>query len=214
MRLLGTSAFFVAITAPMALAQSPQPKMGAPLAGLTAPELLRFDAGRTDFTHTFQPSEGLGPTFNQASCASCHNNPIGGSGSIEVTRFGFYDAKGVGWDPLASLGGSLLQLNTINLAIQEGLQALPTAQQQAIQSLQPTKESPLWLDAAKAIKLKLSTLALVAAALAATSPAAPVALPTLLLASAVDVETTLPGVLGGVWKVLRKIAEPFRMDGR
>lgn len=119
MRLLGTSALFVAITAPMALAQSPQPKMGAPLSGLTAPELARFQAGRTDFTHTFQPSEGLGPTFNQASCASCHNNPIGGSGSIEVTRFGFYDAKGVGWDPLASLGGSLLQLNTINLAIQE-----------------------------------------------------------------------------------------------
>lgn len=119
MRLLGTSVIFVAFTAPVALSQSPQPKMGQPLSGLTATELARFQAGRVDFTHPFQAAEGLGPTFNQTSCASCHNNPVGGPGSIEVTRFGFYDPKGVGWDPLASLGGSLLQLNTINPAIQE-----------------------------------------------------------------------------------------------
>jgi hypothetical protein len=38
-----------------------------------------------------------------------------------VARFGFYDEKGVGWDPLASLGGSLQQLNTINIAYQESI---------------------------------------------------------------------------------------------
>lgn len=119
MRLIGRSLLAVAVAAPAALAQSPQPKMGQPLSGLTPAELVRFNTGRTDFTHTFQVAEGLGPTFNQASCASCHNNPIGGPGSIEVTRFGFYDGEGIGWDPLASLGGSLLQLNAINVACQE-----------------------------------------------------------------------------------------------
>lgn len=123
MRLAGTSFLVVATAVSGVVAQSPQPKMGQPLAGLTAAELLRFNAGRTDFTHTFQVSEGLGPTFNQASCASCHNNPIGGPGSIEVTRFGFYDGEGIGWDPLASLGGSLLQLNAINVACQETIPA-------------------------------------------------------------------------------------------
>ncbi len=119
MRVLGRSVLFVAFAAPAVLAQAPQPKMGAPLSGLSVAELARFTQGKSDFQHTFQPAEGLGPTFNQASCASCHNNPVGGSGSIKVTRFGFYDPKGIGWDPLASLGGSLLQLNTINIAIQE-----------------------------------------------------------------------------------------------
>ena len=121
MRSFGTSFLFLSLAAPAALAQTPQPKMGAPLAGLTPAELQRFDAGRVDFTHTFQVGEGLGPIFNQASCASCHNNPIGGPGSIKVFRFGFYDEKGVGWDPLESLGGSLQQLNTINIAYQESI---------------------------------------------------------------------------------------------
>ncbi len=119
MRFLGTSVLFLTLGAPAVVAQTPQPKMGAPLSGLTTTELQRFDAGKTDFTHTFQVGEGLGPIFNQASCASCHNNPVGGPGSIKVFRFGFYDAKGVGWDPLTSLGGSLQQLNTINVAYQE-----------------------------------------------------------------------------------------------
>lgn len=95
-------------------AQSPQPKMGDPLNDLTPTELSRFDAGAIDFRHVFQVSEGLGPTFNQNACSTCHNNPVGGSGTIFVTRFGFWDPKGVGWDPLETLGGSLLQANTID----------------------------------------------------------------------------------------------------
>lgn len=118
MRLLGTSALFVALAAPV-LSQTPQPKMGQPLAGLTPTELARFNAGKVDFMHSFQVSEGLGPIFNQQNCASCHNNPVGGSGTQGVFRFGFYDAKGVGWDPLDALGGSLLQAGAINIACQE-----------------------------------------------------------------------------------------------
>lgn len=99
------------------LAQTPQPKMGAPLAGLTPTQLAQFQAGRVDFTRVFAVGDGLGPIFNQSSCASCHNNPIGGPGSIKVFRFGADD--GETFDPLAALGGTLLQGQTINVACAE-----------------------------------------------------------------------------------------------
>ena len=111
--------FTVAVFAAQGLiAQAPQPKMGAPLAGLTAPQMQRFVAGRVDFTHQTTVGEGLGPIFNQSACSSCHNNPVGGPGSITVTRFGYLDGKGT-FDPLASLGGSLLQQLAIDVACQE-----------------------------------------------------------------------------------------------
>jgi hypothetical protein len=90
-----------------------QPRMGQPADGLTPAELARFEEGKLQFDHTFQVGEGLGPTMNQDSCSSCHNNPVGGSGSITVTRFGFTDPKTLEFDPLAELGGSLLQAETI-----------------------------------------------------------------------------------------------------
>lgn len=85
----------------------PQAKMGAPIQGLTAAQLIRFNNGRLDYDHTFVDLEGLGPCFNKASCSNCHNNPVGGPGSQTVTRFGLADKSG--FDPLAYLGGSLLQ---------------------------------------------------------------------------------------------------------
>jgi CxxC motif-containing protein (DUF1111 family) len=103
--------------APLA-AQIAQPKMGAPLSGLTAAQHQRFVDGRVDFSRVFAAVDGLGPIFNQTSCASCHNNPVGGPGSITVTRFGFTDGKGT-FDPLTAIGGSLLQAQAIDLAVQE-----------------------------------------------------------------------------------------------
>ena len=88
----------------------PQPRSGDPLQGLDADSLARFELGRVEFERNITVEEGLGPTFNQTSCASCHNNPVGGHGTQTVTRFGRLDKKG-GFDPLASLGGSLLQAN-------------------------------------------------------------------------------------------------------
>ena len=92
--------------------------MGQPLSGLAPAELTRFQNGRADFTRVFTAADGLGPIFNQTSCASCHNNPIGGPGSIKVFRFGFDDGKS-GFDPLTALGGTLLQGQTINIAASE-----------------------------------------------------------------------------------------------
>jgi CxxC motif-containing protein (DUF1111 family) len=118
MRSLELSSVLVVTLAASLSAQSPQPKMGAPLAGLTPAQLQRFQTGRADFTRVITVNEGLGPIFNQTSCASCHNNPIGGPGSIKVFRFGFDDGKG-NFDPLTALGGTLLQGQTINVACSE-----------------------------------------------------------------------------------------------
>ncbi|MDP7009353.1 MAG: di-heme oxidoredictase family protein [Phycisphaerales bacterium] len=96
-----------------ARATEPQEIAGAPLATLSTEQLLRFELGKELFNTDISIEEGLGPIFNQTSCGSCHNNPLGGAGSQTVTRFGFIDKKG-GFDSLAELGGSLLQAEAIN----------------------------------------------------------------------------------------------------
>jgi cytochrome c551/c552 len=90
----------------------PQPRMGDPLPGLTQSQLIRFQTGKVTFDHDFTVPEGLGPIFNQAGCGSCHNNPLGGPGTITVTRAGHEDKNG--FDPLAELGGSLFQQEAIS----------------------------------------------------------------------------------------------------
>jgi len=89
-----------------------QPRMGQPVAGLTPEQLVRFELGKEAFNKGFTIGEGLGPTFNQTGCGQCHNDPdAGGSGNINVTRFGLEEKKG--FDPLEYLGGSLLQKESI-----------------------------------------------------------------------------------------------------
>jgi CxxC motif-containing protein (DUF1111 family) len=75
---------------------------------LTAGELREFYAGRALFQRTFTPAEGIGPTFNQNRCASCHDLPtIGGQGADfarKATRFA--DKR---CDLLTQYGGDMLQ---------------------------------------------------------------------------------------------------------
>jgi len=90
-----------------------QARMGDPVIGLTAAELARFEIGKAQFSRVFNPGQGLGPVFNHNSCAQCHNDGAsGGAGSTAVIRFGTLD-KG-GFDPLETLGGSLLQSQAIS----------------------------------------------------------------------------------------------------
>ena len=85
--------------------------LGGPLAGLDAAQLARFTAGREDFIEEDTAEEGLGPLFNEASCATCHNAPVGGTTGRAETRFGRI-ANGR-FDPLAERGGSLVQDHAI-----------------------------------------------------------------------------------------------------
>lgn len=84
-----------------------QPRLGAPLRGLTKEQTDRFEAGRAAFTRIIKEEDGLGPVHNLYSCAVCHVDPIGGSGSITVTNFGRSSPDG--FDPLNDLGGPLFQ---------------------------------------------------------------------------------------------------------
>jgi len=70
-----------------------QPRMGAPLPGLSAIELERFWIGRQLYGTPLTIQDGLGPIMNKSNCSSCHTNPVGGWGSIAVTHFGI-DNKG------------------------------------------------------------------------------------------------------------------------
>lgn len=83
-----------AIAAPGAPVIELQPKAGAPLKGLTPYELSLFEAGKVVYGATVEIPEGLGPIMNKAGCFSCHAVPLGGWGSITVTRFGVVDEQG------------------------------------------------------------------------------------------------------------------------
>lgn len=92
--------------------------LGQPLAGLTDDELFAFTDGRAEFRQVETPATGLGPIFNDNSCIACHDaGGVGGASRRTVTRFGrTIDGE---FDPLDSLGGSLLQQRAINPAARE-----------------------------------------------------------------------------------------------
>ena len=93
-------------------------RAGGPLSGLTAAELAAFNVGKAEFQNVETVQSGLGPIFNNTSCVACHSAPAtGGSSQQFVTRFG-RTTSGV-FDPLESLGGSLLQARAIAPAARE-----------------------------------------------------------------------------------------------
>ncbi len=87
---------------------------GDPLAGLSPEDLARFEEGRDAFAEVEGPADGLGPVFNGTSCAGCHSvGAIGGGSDTVETRFGAV-TNGV-FDPMANLGGSLIQTDGIGV---------------------------------------------------------------------------------------------------
>ena len=62
---------------------TPSPQFGEPLPDLTPSELDRFTQGKVVFSREFTPETGLGPFFNNVSCAKCHEQPVvGGAGAF------------------------------------------------------------------------------------------------------------------------------------
>jgi len=79
-----------------------------------------MDEARLDFAEVETPEDGLGPVFNDSSCAACHQSPLtGGGGDVRELRAGRYDGTRFIEHP----GGSLIQSRAINPAVQE--QPLP-----------------------------------------------------------------------------------------
>ena len=100
-------------------------EIGAPLPGLSAPELSRFEAGREPFNRQFTPENGLGPRFNENSCDACHTSPAsGGTGETIITKATRFGADGR-CDPLASLGGENLRLRVTPQAAALGAERPP-----------------------------------------------------------------------------------------
>ena len=86
---------------------------GDPLSGLTPTEFEEFLLGLDDFLEVEDAEEGLGPAYNNTSCAGCHNVPaIGGIASMTTTRAGIRDADGVFRD-IESARSSLFQIFSI-----------------------------------------------------------------------------------------------------
>ena len=95
---------------------SPAPDFGQPLAGLPGDLLDRFNDGKSEFETVETVAEGIGPVFNDVSCANCHNAAATGGGSATLeTRFGTIGSDGT-FDPLSQFGGSLIQKQGIGPA--------------------------------------------------------------------------------------------------
>jgi CxxC motif-containing protein (DUF1111 family) len=104
----------VVVLATLSMGQGRPSKLGDPLPRLSRDERARFLAGLAAFQVVDTVDTGLGPVFNDNSCAACHNvGAVGGGNTRLVTRFGWL-VNGA-FDPMAELGGSLIQEQGIGL---------------------------------------------------------------------------------------------------
>jgi len=95
----------------------PGERFDTPLPGLSNGELGDFQAGHTQFRKAFTIAEGLGPIFNNVSCASCHSGDGRGRPENILTRFSR------GTDLATDIGGPQLQDKAIPGAEAEHLPA-------------------------------------------------------------------------------------------
>src|SRR2546425_5048650 len=81
--------------------------LGGPLSLLTPRQRLLFERGRAEFQTEFTPATGLGPLFNNVSCAECHEAPVvGGVGEeVETHQSAF---NGSTCDDLSAIGGPVI----------------------------------------------------------------------------------------------------------
>jgi CxxC motif-containing protein (DUF1111 family) len=117
MRAVNAAAALLVLTlvARIGVVDAQSPRLGEPLAGISARELEEFRMGLDDFLEVETSEEGLGPAFNGTSCAVCHNVPVvGGAGTIGEIRAAGRDAAG---RPVALSpdGETLFQLFSIPL---------------------------------------------------------------------------------------------------
>lgn len=86
----------------------------APIEGLNAHELAAFARGDAEFGRQFAPNTGLGPIFNDVSCATCHSGDGRGQLRNRLSRIGS-DADSF----QNSIGGPQIQTKAIPGALAE-----------------------------------------------------------------------------------------------
>src|SRR5207248_11494254 len=83
--------------------------LGLPLPLSSGEERRLFRQGQVVFQTVFTPATGLGPLFNQTSCAGCHEDPVvGGLGDEVEVHATAYLGGGVCND-LSAEGGPVIQ---------------------------------------------------------------------------------------------------------
>jgi len=116
---------FVASFASISATSNRPPAFGDSLPGLTPSQRAAFADGLADFTEVEEVEGGLGPVFNEASCAACHSVPAVGAGSARLEiRFGTLTNDQ--FDPLGQFGGSLIQDHAIDGFLAESVPAEAT----------------------------------------------------------------------------------------
>ncbi len=93
--------------------------VGLPLPLSNAQERRLFRQGQVMFQTVFTPATGLGPLFNQTSCAGCHEDPVvGGVGDeLEVHATAY---QGGVCNDLSTEGGPVIQ-DSVTLALHAAL---------------------------------------------------------------------------------------------
>ena len=95
-------------------AADPGDVFDGPVDGLTPAELTAFIRGDEEFGRRFSPASGLGPVFNDVSCAACHSGDGRGRPENALVRIG-----SPGDDMHRSLGGPQIQDRAIPGALAE-----------------------------------------------------------------------------------------------
>ena len=98
------------------LTEAPDPGdiLDGPVDGLTAGEIAAFIRGDEEFGRRFAPGMGLGPIFNDVSCAACHSGDGRGRPENALIRIGSPDD-----DMYRALGGPQIQDRAIAGALAE-----------------------------------------------------------------------------------------------